>query len=155
MEFGLLMADIPVYVSGKFKMYIFQIALVISENVCIAFLYVLSIGVPAALLYPGRLEFGDIVSSDSPVWYLLLSHYPFASTGFGCFLIILVFGFSCTNCIFAILGLGFAGTDCLFTILGLGFAGTDCFFTILGLGFGDTDCFSLSLVLGTDLEFCF
>ena len=43
MIFGLLMADIPVYVSCKFKMYIFKIALVISENVCIAFLYVLSI----------------------------------------------------------------------------------------------------------------
>ena len=43
MEFGLLMADIPVYVSCRFEMYIFKIALVISENVCIAFLYVLSI----------------------------------------------------------------------------------------------------------------
>ena len=43
MEFGLLLADIPVYVSCKFEMYIFKIALVISENVCIAFLYVLSI----------------------------------------------------------------------------------------------------------------
>ena len=43
MEFGLLMTDIPVYVSSKFEMYIFKIALVISENVCIAFLYVLSI----------------------------------------------------------------------------------------------------------------
>ena len=41
--FGLLMADIPVYVSCKFEMYIFKIALVISENVCIAFLFVLSI----------------------------------------------------------------------------------------------------------------
>ena len=37
------MADIPVYVSFKFEMYIFKIALVISENVRIAFLYVLSI----------------------------------------------------------------------------------------------------------------
>ena len=43
MEFGLLMADIPVYVSGKFDMNIFKIALVMSDNVCIAFLYVLSI----------------------------------------------------------------------------------------------------------------
>ena len=43
MEFGLLMTDIPVYVPCKFKMYIFKIALVISENVRIAFLYVLSI----------------------------------------------------------------------------------------------------------------
>ena len=43
MAFGLLMADIPVYVFCKFEMYIFKIALVISENVCIAFLYVLSI----------------------------------------------------------------------------------------------------------------
>ena len=43
MEFGLLMTDIPVYVSCKFEMYIFKVALVISENVCIAFLYVLSI----------------------------------------------------------------------------------------------------------------
>ena len=43
MEFGLLMTDIPVYVFCKFEMYIFKIALVISENVCIAFLYVQSI----------------------------------------------------------------------------------------------------------------
>ena len=43
MEFGILMADIPVYVSCKFEMYIFKSVLVISENVCIAFLYVLSI----------------------------------------------------------------------------------------------------------------
>ena len=33
MEFVQLMADIPVYVSRKFEMYIFKIALVISENV--------------------------------------------------------------------------------------------------------------------------
>ena len=43
MEFGLLMTDIPVYISCKFELYIFKIALVISENVRIAFLYVLSI----------------------------------------------------------------------------------------------------------------
>ena len=43
LEFGLLMRDIPVYVSCKFEIYIFKIALVISENVRIAFLYVLSI----------------------------------------------------------------------------------------------------------------
>ena len=43
MELGLLMTDIPVYASCKFKMYIFKNALVISENVRIAFLYVLSI----------------------------------------------------------------------------------------------------------------
>ena len=43
MEFGLLMTDIPVYVSWKFELYILKIALVISENVRIAFLYVLSI----------------------------------------------------------------------------------------------------------------
>ena len=43
MEFILLMTDIPVYVFWKFEMYIFKIALVISENVRIAFLYVLSI----------------------------------------------------------------------------------------------------------------
>ena len=43
MEFSLLMTDILVYVSCKFDMYIFKIALVISENVRIAFLYVLSI----------------------------------------------------------------------------------------------------------------
>ena len=42
MKFGLLMTDIPVYVSGKFEMYIFKIALVINENVRFAFLYVLS-----------------------------------------------------------------------------------------------------------------
>ena len=43
LEFGLLMRDIPVYISGKFEMYILKIALVISENLRIAFLYVLSI----------------------------------------------------------------------------------------------------------------
>ena len=43
MEFGQLMADILVYVSCKFKMYIFEIAQVIGENVPIAFLYVLSV----------------------------------------------------------------------------------------------------------------
>ena len=43
MEFGQLMADILVYVSCKFEMYIFEIAQVIGENVPIAFLYVLSI----------------------------------------------------------------------------------------------------------------
>ena len=43
MEFGQLIADIPVYVSCKFEKYIFEIAQVIGENVPIAFLYVLSI----------------------------------------------------------------------------------------------------------------
>ena len=43
LEFGLLMRDIPVYVFCKFEMYIFKIALVISESLRIAFLYVLSI----------------------------------------------------------------------------------------------------------------
>ena len=41
--FGLLVTNIPVYVSCKFEMYIFKISLVINENVCFAFLYVLSI----------------------------------------------------------------------------------------------------------------
>ena len=43
MEFGKLMINILVYVSCKFEMYIFKIAQVISENVRIAFLYVLTI----------------------------------------------------------------------------------------------------------------
>ena len=43
MEFGQLMADILVYVSCKFEMYILEIAQVIGENVSIEFLYVLSI----------------------------------------------------------------------------------------------------------------
>ena len=43
MEFGLLVTDIPIYISGKFGMYRFKVALVINENVRIAFLYVLSI----------------------------------------------------------------------------------------------------------------
>ena len=43
MEFGQLMIDILVYVSCKFEMCIFKIALVITEHVRIAFLYVLSI----------------------------------------------------------------------------------------------------------------
>ena len=41
-EFSQLMADILVYESCKFEMYIFEIAQVIGENVPIAFLYVLS-----------------------------------------------------------------------------------------------------------------
>ena len=43
MEFDQLMTDILVYVSCKFEMYSFEIAQVISENVPIVFLYVLSI----------------------------------------------------------------------------------------------------------------
>ena len=43
MEFGQQMIDILVYVSCKFEMYIFKIALVTPENVRIAFLYVMSI----------------------------------------------------------------------------------------------------------------
>ena len=43
MEFGQLMTDTLVNVSCKFEMYIFKIGQVISENVRIAFLYVLSI----------------------------------------------------------------------------------------------------------------
>ena len=43
MEFGQLMIDILVYVSCKFEMYILKIAKVMSENIRIAFLYVLSI----------------------------------------------------------------------------------------------------------------
>ena len=43
MEFGQLIADIPVYVSCKFEKNIFEIAQVIGENLPIAFLYVLSI----------------------------------------------------------------------------------------------------------------
>ena len=35
--------QLPVYMSCKFEMYIFKIALVICENVRIAFLYVLSL----------------------------------------------------------------------------------------------------------------
>ena len=38
MEFGKPMADILVYVSCKFEMYIFEIAQVIGQNVPIAFL---------------------------------------------------------------------------------------------------------------------
>ena len=43
MKFSLQMTDMPVYVSSKFETDIFKITLVISENVRIAFLYVLSI----------------------------------------------------------------------------------------------------------------
>ena len=44
MEFGLIVTDIiPVYLPCKFEMYIFKVALDISENVRTAFLYVLSI----------------------------------------------------------------------------------------------------------------
>ena len=40
---GQLMTDIQVYVSCKFEMYIFKISLVISKNVRVAFLFVLSV----------------------------------------------------------------------------------------------------------------
>ena len=50
MEFGQLMTDILVNVSCKFEMYIFKIAQVINENVCIAFLYVLSIPIIVFLI---------------------------------------------------------------------------------------------------------
>ena len=43
MEFGQLIADIPIFVSCKFEMYIIEIDQVIGENEPIAFLYVLSI----------------------------------------------------------------------------------------------------------------
>ena len=43
MEFGLLITDVPIYISCKFVMYIFKIALVISENVRITFFNVLCI----------------------------------------------------------------------------------------------------------------
>ena len=43
LEFGQLIIDILVNVSRKFEMYIFKIAQVINQNVCIAFLYVPSI----------------------------------------------------------------------------------------------------------------
>ena len=52
MAFGLLMADIPVYVSCKFEMYIFKNELVISKNVCIAFLTVLSIHLVIPIIKP-------------------------------------------------------------------------------------------------------
>ena len=43
MEFGQLMKDILVYVPCKFEMHILKLAQVISENIRIAFLYVLNI----------------------------------------------------------------------------------------------------------------
>ena len=43
MKYGQLMIDILVYVSCNFEMYIFNIAQIISENIRIAFFYVLSI----------------------------------------------------------------------------------------------------------------
>ena len=49
-KFGLLMTNILVYVFCKFDMHIFKIALVISENVRIAFLYVLSIVIVVVLV---------------------------------------------------------------------------------------------------------
>ena len=42
-EFGQLMADIQLYVSCTFEMYLYEIAQVIGENLPNAFLYVLSI----------------------------------------------------------------------------------------------------------------
>ena len=63
LEFGLLMRDIPVYVFCKFEMYIFKIALVISENLRIAFLYVLSILTILAI-------FHVLIQSDHPENFL-------------------------------------------------------------------------------------
>ena len=51
MEFSQLMADILVYKSCKFEMYIFEIAQVIGKNVPIAFLYVLSIFVLSTIKF--------------------------------------------------------------------------------------------------------
>ena len=53
MDICQLMTDILVNVSCKFEMYILKIAKVINENVCIAFLYVLSmvLVVPYLLSY--------------------------------------------------------------------------------------------------------
>ena len=51
------MADILVYVSCKFEMYIFEIAQVIGENVPIAFLYVLSTGLGSIILESNRLNY--------------------------------------------------------------------------------------------------
>ena len=61
MEFGQLMADILVYVSCKFEMYIFEIAQVIGENVPIAFLYVLSIFNGLSMGKYIRNDFGNCV----------------------------------------------------------------------------------------------
>ena len=58
MEFSQLMADILVYASCKFEMYIFEIVQVIGENVPTAFLYVLSI-----LLFVGEPPMSLLASS--------------------------------------------------------------------------------------------
>ena len=62
MELGQLMKDKLVNVSCKFEMYIFKIAQVINENVCIAFLYVLSIQGCTAGEDGWRLEISDLKS---------------------------------------------------------------------------------------------
>ena len=54
MKFNQLMIDILVYIYCKFEMYSFKIAQVISENVRIAFLYVLSI-------YSGKMEYLSLI----------------------------------------------------------------------------------------------
>ena len=64
MEFGLIVTDIPVYVPCKFEMYIFKVALVISENVRIAFLYVLSIDKKPILVGENRLREKQIPPID-------------------------------------------------------------------------------------------
>ena len=60
MEFGQLMLDILIYVSCKFEMYIFKIAQVISENIRIAFLYVLSIYTLERLIIVTKFSSGSI-----------------------------------------------------------------------------------------------
>ena len=73
MEFSLLMRDILDYASCKFEMYIFKIALLIIENLCIAFLYVLSIFMFVDFLY-SRSEVFDrvlkVISSDNIIQLL-------------------------------------------------------------------------------------
>ena len=68
MKFGQLMADILVYVSLNFEMYIFDIAQVIGENVPIAFLYVLSI-VCKKQLFLWRSSYSFQTSKESYTWY--------------------------------------------------------------------------------------
>ena len=70
MEFGLLMTDIPVYISCKCVMYIFKIDLVISETVRIAFLYVLSIYTMFMLHLNCLRESGNVTSYTAETCFM-------------------------------------------------------------------------------------
>ena len=75
MKFNQLMIDILVYISCKFEMNIFKIAQLISENVRIAFLYVLSI-------YSGKMEYLSLIVFHTVILKMLSNEAKIKKCGF-------------------------------------------------------------------------